>query len=454
MQIETGLKEYQVLQRNGQNMGVVRCQGSCNVDTGTVEVSITDSKGIPVGANWRTAGEVCDGTWTVPALHIPTGGEYTVRFRIVRDRDVLNETIVRHVLVGDLWILAGQSNMQGVGLLKKAEKPLDEVHSFGMDDKWCLAEEPLHKLWESADKVHSAAGGGYSDRGVCPGLAFAKEVASRTGVPIGLIPCAHGGTSMEQWSPNLEPLGGESLYGAMLRRFHTVGGQIAGVLWYQGESDTSTEQDLLAFSDKFRKFVKSVRNDLQNDTLPFFYVQIGRVVIEDINASLWNGIQEAQRLCEEKIPCSSMVASIDLPLDDLIHISGDGQNRLGRRLAKAVCSKVFNHPLTTGPKLQKVEVEPTNRTTIRVRFSNVNGGLTSHGRPNGFTLLSQDGKRLPIIYNVEIDRYSPSSVILYLATPLPMGSSIMYGMGLDPYCNIVDNEDMAVSVFGPIKCDA
>ena len=45
-------------------------------------------------------------------------------------------------------------------------------------------------------------------------LEIAKEMLRRTGVPQGLIACAHGGTSMAQWSPKLKRLGGDSLYGA------------------------------------------------------------------------------------------------------------------------------------------------------------------------------------------------------------------------------------------------
>jgi sialate O-acetylesterase len=455
MEIQSGLEEYQVLQRNSQNVAIIKCEGTCSVDAGTVLVAITNNKGIPAGPMWHPVGSVSDGTWTVPGLPIPTGGEYTVRFRIVHGGKVLEECCVNHILVGDLWILAGQSNMEGAGILEKAEDPVDVVHSFGMNDKWCLAEEPLHRLWESVDRFHNSVGHCPSDRGVSPGLAFGKELAKRTGVPVGLIPCAHGGTTMEQWDPALKDRGGDSLYGAMLRRFHAVGGKVAGVLWYQGESETNTDETLRAFPSRFSDFVKSVRTDFQDDTLPFIYVQIGRVIIDEANAYLcWNGIQEGQRLCEEKIPYSAMVASVDLPLDDLIHISADGQNRLGRRLAKAVCSKVFGHPLTTGPRLQRVEVQLPHRTAVNLYFSNVNGGLVSAGRPNGFTLLSQDGKVLPIIYHVEIDRYNPACVILRLTTPLPGGASVMYGMGKDPYCNIVDEEDMAVPVFGPVPCDA
>ena len=58
-----------------------------------------------------------------------------------------------------------------------------------------------------------------------------------TGIPQGIIACADGGTSMQQWDPARKSEGGKSLYGATLRRVQKNGGKVAGVIWYQGESD-------------------------------------------------------------------------------------------------------------------------------------------------------------------------------------------------------------------------
>ena len=57
--------------------------------------------------------------------------------------------------VGDLWVLAGQSNMEGYGDLKDTTPPHPKVMLFGMDRTWRPAEEPLHWLVDSPDPVHS-----------------------------------------------------------------------------------------------------------------------------------------------------------------------------------------------------------------------------------------------------------------------------------------------------------
>ena len=153
-----------------------------------------------------------------------------------------------NVFVGDLWVLAGQSNMEGVGDLIDVETPHPLVHSFQSREEWALAEEPLHWLGESPRPIHHTLWGLTMLETPAPrdtsrlkgsglGLTFAKMLADATGVPIGLIPSAHGGTSMQQWEPSRKSMDGDSLYGATLLRVEANGGKVAGILWYQGESD-------------------------------------------------------------------------------------------------------------------------------------------------------------------------------------------------------------------------
>ena len=61
---------------------------------------------------------------------------------------------IDNILVGDLWMLAGQSNMEGLGDLVDVEQPDPLVHSFDMADQWEVAQEPLHTLVGATDRVH------------------------------------------------------------------------------------------------------------------------------------------------------------------------------------------------------------------------------------------------------------------------------------------------------------
>ena len=78
-----------------------------------------------------------DGT----AHGLPVGGPYELED-------------AQDILVGDLWVLAGQSNMEGVGDLVDVETPISHIRSFQSREEWGTAEEPLHWLGESPRIVH------------------------------------------------------------------------------------------------------------------------------------------------------------------------------------------------------------------------------------------------------------------------------------------------------------
>src|SRR5690606_38514396 len=146
-----------------------------------------------------------------------------------------------------------------------------------------------------------------------------------------------------------------------------------GVLWYQGESDANADA-APRFAERFKKLVEAFRADF-GEGLPFYYVQIGRFVVDGASSQHWDAIQELQRQAESEIRGVAMVPAIDLPLDDLIHVGTNGLKRLGARLAKIADRELFgNTSIERGPRLESVVSSPTDNT-IRVRFANVNGRL-------------------------------------------------------------------------------
>jgi len=370
---------------------------------------------------------------------LPTGGPYEVGG-------------AEDVLVGELWVLAGQSNMEGVGDLVDVETPHERVRSYQSREQGAVAEEPLHWLGESPRLVHHIINGGSAvpdeisprdggrTKGAGLGLTFAKERLARTHMPIGLIPAAHGGTSMTQWNPALKDQGGASLYGATLERVRANGGKVAGILWYQGESDCEAEA-LVLYSQRMTALVQSFRDDLGQPDLPFCFVQIGGVVSDPDPDGIdgWNGIREAQRVWAAAQAHVLMVSAIDLGLDDAIHISTPDLKRLGRRMADATDG-------VSAPALHGAAVE-NDGLSVRIGFDHVRGGLVSLGRPAGFSLRLGSGREMVRIYKTTLQG---DSVVLHLAETLPRGADLWYGWGLNPYCNITDREDGAVPAFGPI----
>ncbi|MCW3061353.1 MAG: hypothetical protein JWQ02_3174 [Capsulimonas sp.] len=363
------------------------------------------------------------------------------------------------ILVGDLWVLAGQSNMEGCGRPIDMETSSPLVHSFQSKEVWAVAEEPLHWLDESPRPVHRKINGmpppletleprptGRAN-GSGLGLTFAKLIQARTGVPVGLIPCAHGGTSMDQWSPERDATEGDnSLYGATLSRIRVNGGKVAGILWYQGESDADGASVPL-YMDRMVALIQAFRRDLDQPDLPFYLVQLGSYVTAGApgEAARWSAIRAEQRRLTTALPNVGMASAIDLDLDDGIHISTAGLKRLGKRLANVACG--FPTPTLAG--VEKIQSSIGNYVTLRVSFDGARGGLRAEGRPTGFTLRDSDDADTHQIFKTTLEG---DAAILHLSVEtLPVGLTLWYGYGLDPYCNITDAEDAAVPAFGPIS---
>lgn len=454
--VERGLAPFQVFQRDARNCADIACSGPAGRD-GRVEARVLSSGEVLRHLDWHACGTARHGAWQAAIEGVPVGGEYCIELRLSDESGTpVAEAAVDHVLVGDVWVLAGQSNMQGVGDMIDVEAPSPLVHVYEFRERWAVAEEPLHRLLESPHPVHwwgmetahEAALRGEGEpptKGAGLGLPFAKAYARRTGVPVGLVPAAHGGTSMQQWDPALKDQGGESLYGSMLLRFRAAGGRVAGLLWYQGESDANHDAGE-HYQQRMEALVAAIRADFGRPDLPFLFVQIARVVGWG-DAPTWNQVQEAQRQAEETIPRSALATAVDLELDDAIHIGTDGLKRLGHRLDTLAGHLLDEQSATQrGPRPAEVTAVPGG---LRVRFESVNGSLLPRNHIAGFSLTGPDGAPgLPVI-DASVERRDPFALFLLTGESVPEGSALWYGRGTDPYCNLIDEWDMAAPVFGP-----
>ena len=444
LRISSGLSPYQVLQRDGSGSSSAQVSGSASGLDGQ-PVEFRTGRG-----NWQRAATVQNGQWTA-TVTLPVGGPYTVQFRAGRA-----QVEVASVLVGDIWMLAGQSNMQGVGNLIDVHPPDPRVHVLDMiEERWQVAREPLHNLVGAVDRVHwrlneqkqpeRLTGERLAQflqrqtKGAGLGLPFGAAYARETGVPVGLLPCAHGGTSMDQWDParwdRSSP--GDSLYGSCMRRLAVAGGKLKGILWYQGESDANPAAAPL-FAARFEQLVAAFRRDTGEPNLPFYYVQLGRHVSTN-NIESWNAIQLAQLAAERTIPNTAMVAAVDTELDDAIHVSTTDLKRLGANLALLAAGKAAKGPRPVSAVLQESQ--------IQVTFEGSNGPLMSAGRVAGFTLHGPGGEPLAAIYKAVIDPVNAQRVVLHVQGIVPDGATVRYGYGKDPYVNLRDARGFGVPVF-------
>jgi hypothetical protein len=405
----------------------------------------------------------------------------------------------------DIWVFSGQSNSQGWALLKAPLEPDPRVMFFDESNQWVVAQEPLNKefyRWTpppveqnillQRDSVQLPRGmtpetflqrqtlkGEGPLGGVGPSLFFAKHLRKYLDRPIGLMSCGRG-SWMKQWDPSLKSQGMASLYGAMIERIAMVGGEIRGIIWYQGESDALTAGAEEAYEEAFLHLIDSLRKDIGIADLPFIYVQVGRFVHPyDSRVYGWERIRDIQRRVASQRKNLYMVSAIDLMLEDAIHIGFEGYQRLGPRLAEIALAEVYRQPGHATPiSLETIEVLAldSRRPMIRVRFKGVNGRLIASGRPTGFELRaarpSEDPTRsypqpptvdvpMHVIYRVDFDPNDPATVILgvFDNSPILLGKphslsepvSLVYGGGMNPYVNIVDEKDIPIPAFGPIE---
>ncbi len=172
---------------------------------------------------------------------------------------------------------------------------------------------------------------------------------------------------------------------------------------------------------------------------------------DDVRLEL-NAVQEAQRVCAREVPNTDFVPSVDLPMEDFVHLSSAGQKRLGERLAVVALRRCYGWDnLRLGPKLDSVAIALDG--TVRVRYREVNSRLLPEGEISGFSIRDDEGADLSLIYSARVEPKAPDTVVLRLKERPPRNSRLWYGYGPAPYCNLTDGLDMGAPVFGPRLLD-
>jgi len=225
-----------------------------------------------------------------------------------------------------LFLLVGQSNMAGRGPMTDADKiPHARVLMLNQAGAWVPAADPLH-----FDKP-KAVGVGLS-------LTFADAVAAANPeVTIGLIPCAVGGSPIDSWEPGYFYNATKSHpWDDALRRAQLAfgAGTLKGILWHQGESD-STREFAEGYAAKLQALIVRMRTALGAPNVPFIVGQMGR-----FEGSPWNDykiqVDRAHRELPEKIARVAFVSAEGLKdRGDKTHFDTASYRELGRRYADA-----------------------------------------------------------------------------------------------------------------------
>ena len=154
------------------------------------------------------------------------------------------------------FLLIGQSNMAGRGL-REEEIWVDTTHIKTLrNGKWQQMFRPINPdCWTSGANLAES---------------FAEKYAATYGVDVGLICCAYGGSSLDQWKP-----GGLLFDNAVNQaRLASRTSTIAGVLWHQGEQDCHPEL-AATYRERFEKMMQEFRRQLDLYDVPFLVGEIG-----------------------------------------------------------------------------------------------------------------------------------------------------------------------------------
>ena len=230
----------QVVQRNDEQIGTIRLAGTCAVAADFVEARVVPAPGASGGAtDWRRV--PADG---LPGefrgeMEAPAGGWYDVQVRVTRAGRPIAETRVKRVGVGEVFVVAGQSNAanyggdDGAGILKCEE---DRAAAYG-NGGWHPAGDPMP---------------GATGEGGSPWCPLADMLVASLDLPVAIASVAVGGASMASWLP-----GGENH-----RRLEAVLDELGphgvrAVLWHQGETDNGSGTTADEYYDGMKRIIES-----------------------------------------------------------------------------------------------------------------------------------------------------------------------------------------------------
>ena len=225
-----------------------------------------------------------------------------------------------------IFILIGQSNMAGRGFVQ----PQDTISSrlvlaLDKNNEWVYAKEPLHYYEPSRT-------------GLDCGLSFGKKLAAlyNKKITIGLVPCAVGGSSVEQWIDN-STYRGVTLYSNLTNkaRIAATHGPIKGILWHQGETNASPG-NYKNYKEKLEQFFTKLRKDLGDSDLPVYAGQLGSFLDRKTNPFADSVNNDLLKLSSSFKNFYVIDVSDLTPNPDSIHFNSQSQRIMGERFAKLV----------------------------------------------------------------------------------------------------------------------
>jgi sialate O-acetylesterase len=419
---------------------------------------------VSVRIHGKTARAVADadGKWMARVGPLPTGGPYTMTVSGPQNVELSN------ILVGDVWVCSGQSNMEmGIGNVNQAKEEIaaanyPKIRLFTVAKS--VATEPRTSLsgkWDVCTPETVAAGGWNGFSAVA--YFFGRELHRQLNIPIGLIHTSWGGTIAEAWTsaealdtmpdfqnavsqvnlmrrrgvtatPGNNPNVATVLYNGMIAPVIPYG--IKGAIWYQGESNAGRAY-------QYRTLLPTMINDWRSrwgvGDFPFYIVQLANFT--PLNAqpvdSDWAELREAQSMTAASLPNAGIAVTTDI--GDAADIHPKNKQEVGRRLALDALANTYGKKVEySGPAFRSMKREGNK---IRLRFSHARGLTARGGQLQGFSIAGADRKFVWADAVIEGDSVVVSS---------PQASSpvaVRYGWSNNPPNNLYNAAGLPASPF-------
>ena len=395
--IEYGAENWQVYQHRNRKAdirfgGIWKTHENRPIKSGTIKARLMSEANNTIVVNWAQKEVNNDGTWDFTIKDAPAGGPYRIDidFIVKYENDevaFLRADSAFHLFVGEVFIIAGQSNSSGSARDSAPDMPEIGVSLFRNCNHWDIASQPIFDDNKAANEATAEHGYLFS-----PWLSAAKEYKRLTGLPVGLIQTALGGSGLGHWNPKWDGEKAGCLYKNMLEVVKKSGTDPDWVLWYQGCSDTGPgARDV--YLDKFKEVVEQWRNDLHNDKLKFMTVQINRFAIDgnDDSDEGWGKIREAQRRAAEEISDLYVIPSTDISMSDGIHNNASGNTKLGMRAGKMCAEVDLGIHVNKAPNAKKAFYRDGK---VIIEFDDLESGIfmiDTRKEGNAFTVFDEEG---------------------------------------------------------------
>jgi sialate O-acetylesterase len=434
-----------------------------------------------------------DGSWMVWLKPMKAGGPLTMTIA------GSNKVEVKNLLVGEVWVASGQSNMEWSVAASASPQETIAKSADPMLRLVTIAKATSHT--PARDVTVQWKECGPESVGTFSAVAyhFGKELRRELKVPVGLINASWGGTVAEAWTrrgtleaspalqgiltnyqrartqylqnllayhqamtkyqedahrarqagqepprPPAEPVDPERpnnpnrpsvLYNAMIAPL--IPYAIRGAIWYQGESNAGRAYE---YQTLFPTMIRNWREDWGQGDFPFLFVQLAPfMAIQPGPAdSAWAELREAQRLTTLTVPHTGMAVITDVGDERDIHPRQ--KEPVGKRLAQAALAMTYGKDVeASGPTFKSIKVKG-NRAIVS--FHHAKGGLVAKGdKITGFTIAGKDGKW------VNADATVRGSKVIVSSPQVQQPVAVRYGWANYPVVNLWNKQGLPASPF-------